>query len=345
VLIPCIEPGLELLRKVIGQTTETYFHFASAIYFHRLILSGLLSAKMSTDELTILPVIETVPSRASRRLSRRVVPVRRNAAPDATARSKTLSTVELLTQQLQDKSSQLESTQEQLAMSKLSFVEFTNAISHDLRAPLRAISGFSQYLKEEYEENLDETANHYINLVVDGSLRMEQLITGLVQYSRVTSKPLPSDIVDLNELFEDAMMELQKQIGEVGAVVTCGTLPKVRGDFVQLTFLLQSLIENGLKFNKSATPTVHIESQKLERDWAISVKDNGVGIADENLECVFDIFRQLSPKQEFKGVGAGLAISQRIAEHHCGNVSLKSEEGKGTLAVISLPITDAGLDS
>ncbi|MDB4766286.1 ATP-binding protein [bacterium] len=300
---------------------------------------------MSTEESTNPLVIETVQYRAPRRLSKRLVPVRRNGAPNVPAGRNTLSTVELLTQQLQDKSNQLASTQEQLAESKRSFAMFTNSISHDLGAPLRAISGFSQYLKEEYEEQLDETANQYIKFVVDGSLRMEQLITGLVRYSRVKSEALHGDIVDLNESYEDAITGLQKQIREVGAVVTCATLPKVRGDFVQLTFLLQSLIENALKFNDSATPTIHIESQQLENDWAISVRDNGIGIANENLECVFDIFRQLSPKQEFNGVGAGLAICQRIAEHHCGNVSLKSEEGNGTLAVISLPILDAGHNS
>ena len=181
--------------------------------------------------------------------------------------------------------------------------------------------------------------------VVDGSSRMEQLITSLIRYSRVTSKALPSDIVDLNELFEDALMGLRKQIDDVGAVVTSSPLPKVRGDYVQLTLLLRRLIENGLKFNKSKNPTIHIESQKLEHEWCISVKDNGIGIAEENLECVFDIFRQLNPQHEFSGVGAGLAICKRIAEHHSGSILLKSKEGTGTLAIINLPVIDAGLDS
>ena len=199
---------------------------------------------------------------------------------------------------------------------------------------------FSQYLKEEYQEQVDETANQYINFVVDGASRMEQLVKGLVQYSRVKSKALPDEIVDLNELFEDALMGLQKQNDEIGAVVTCDKLPKVRGNFDQLTFLMQSLIENGLKFNKSAIPTVHIESQQLERDWCISVRDNGIGIANENLKCAFDIFRQLNPQNEFNGVGAGLAICQKIVEHHAGNISLESEAGTGTQALIRLPIVD-----
>ena len=293
---------------------------------------------MSTEKSTTPQSGEAVQARAPRRLSKRLVPIRRTAESEngVTVDKHAHSTIERLTQQLQEKSSELEITQAQLAESKLQFVEFTNTISHDLQAPLRAISEFSKYLKEEYEQQLDETANQYINLIVDGSLRMEQLITGLIQYSRV-SNTLPCDIVDLNEVFEDVIMGLQKQIDEIGAVVTCDMLPKVRGNFGQLTFLLQSIIENGLKFNKSETPKVHIESQKLERDWCISLKDNGFGIAEKNLECVFDIFRQLNPQQDFIGVGAGLAISERIVEHHSGNVSIKSADD-GTTVLINLPI-------
>ena len=301
---------------------------------------------MSTDHSTIPFSGETVQNRASGRFSQRLVPVRRTGqeSHDLSADSEAHS-VELLTQQLQAKSSQLEMALEQIAKSKLEFVEFTNAISHDLQAPLRAVTGFSQCLKEEYTDQLDETANNYIGFVVDGASRMEKLIKALVHYSRVTSKALPDEIVDLNELFQDALMELQKQHGDVGAVVTYDKLPKVRGDFGQLTFLLRSLIENGLKFNNSANPTIHIGSQKQKDSWCISVQDNGIGIANENLSCVFDIFRQLHPQHEFDGVGAGLAICQRIAEYHAGNISLESEEGTGTRVSISLPIVDPSRDA
>ena len=302
---------------------------------------------MSTDHSTIPFTGETVQNRASGRFSKRLVPVRRTGeeSHDLSADSEALSTVERLTQQLQTKSSQLEMALEQIAKSKLEFVEFTNAISHDLQAPLRAVSEFSRYLKEEYTDQLDETAKNYIGFVVDGSSRMEKLIKALVRYSRVTSKSLPDEIVDLNELFHDALMELRKQNGDSNAVVTCDELPKVRGDFGQLTFLMRSLIENGLKFNNSANPTVHIGSQQLEGNWCISVQDNGIGIANETWSCVFDIFRQLHPQHEFDGVGAGLAICQRIAEHHAGNISLESKEGTGTRVSISLPIVDPSHDA
>ena len=302
---------------------------------------------MSTDQPTIPFLSNTVQNRASGRFSKRLVPVRRTARPehDMPADSETLSTVELLTKQLQDKSSQLELAQQQLAKSKLEFVEFTNAISHDLQTPLRAVSGFSQYLKEEYADQLDETARNYIEFVVDGASRMEKLIKALVQYSRVKSKALTDEIVDLNELFHDALMELRNQNGDSDAVVTCDDLPKVRGDFGQLTFLMRSLIENGLKFNNSGNPTIQIGSQEIKGSWCISMQDNGIGIANENLSCVFDIFRQLHPQHEFEGVGAGLAICQRIAEHHAGNISIESEEGTGTRVSIYLPIVDPSRDA
>ena len=302
---------------------------------------------MSTNYSTIPFSVETVQNRASGRFSKRLVSARRTGEEnrDAVADSQSLSKVEVLAQQLQVKSSQLELVQQQLAKSKLEFVEFTNAISHDLQAPLRAVSGFSQYLKEEYADQLEETGKNYIGFVVDGASRMEKLIKALVQYSRVKSKALTDEIVDLNELFHDALMELRKQNGDSDAVVTCDELPNIRGDFGQLTFLMRSLIENGLKFNNSANPTIHIGSQELEGSWCISVQDNGIGIANENLKCVFDVFRQLHPQHEFDGVGAGLAICQRIAEHHGGNISIESAEGTGTRVSISLPIVDPGRDA
>ncbi len=168
---------------------------------------------------------------------------------------------------------------------------------------------------------------------------MEQLIKGLIQFSRVTSKAAPLESVNLNEVLEDALVALQDRIDDGNAVVTRNNLPIVMGDRAQLTLLLKSLIENGLQFNNSETPTIHVGAGMVDDHWILGICDNGIGIAKNHLDCVFDIFRRLNVRQEYEGVGAGLAICRRIVDRHMGQVWLDSEEGIGTQASIRLSRT------
>jgi len=277
--------------------------------------------------------------RPARRLSQNLVPVRRNAETEnvPSHNSHAEPAVGLLKQQLKATTNQLKLAQQRLSKNQLDLRELTDSMSHELRTPLRAISGFSSYLKQEYEGRLDEAADEYINLVVDAATRMEHLISDLVQYSRATTKPLTNDIVDLNDLLADALVALEHLTIDFDTVEVCGDLPKVRGDYRQLTLLLQNLIENGLKFNDSESPKIRIQVQNVGDQWRISVCDNGIGIKQENLESVFDLFRRLNLRSKFAGEGAGLSICRRIVEHHSGKLWLESEEGVGTKAIFSLP--------
>ena len=276
---------------------------------------------------------------APRRLSQQIVPVRRKANSVVKPReeSQNPSATDLLKRQLADMTTELLSADQRLLASHLEQQELTDAMSHDLRAPLRAIAGFSKYLKEEFEGKLDETADSYINYIVDGATRMEHLIQGMVQYSRIKSKALKNDVIDLNDLLADALAASENLSIDVDSLIADGDLPKVCGDYDQLNLLLKNLIDNGLKFNDSASPSVQIRIQRVSDDLRISVCDNGVGIAEQNLECAFDLFRRLNVRGKFAGEGAGLAICRRIAEHHSGKLWLESEEGVGTTAILSLP--------
>ena len=277
-----------------------------------------------------------------RRLSQNIVPVRRNADQEngntrSNEENQNESAIVLLKQQLADSEQKLQSAQQNLLESQLKIQALGNSMSHDLRTPLRAIAGFSKFLKQDYEGKFDETADKYINHVVEGATRMEQLIEALVQYSRISSKTLPDKIFDLNVLLVDALSSLVDLTIYGDTVVVDGELPKVRGDGAQLTFLLQNLIENGLKFNRSESPKIRIQVQKVSKDWQISICDNGIGIAEEYLNSTFDLFRRLHLRSEFSGEGSGLSICRQIVEHHSGKLWLESEEGVGTKAVFSLP--------
>ena len=280
--------------------------------------------------------------RSARRLSQPIVPVHRDAVQKdgniiSNEESQDAIAVGLLKQQLADRTAELQSAQQSLLKNQLEIQELANTMSHDLRTPLRAIAGFSQFLKQDYEGSFDETANKYVSHVVDGATRMEQLIEGLVQYLRISSKPLPNNIVDLNDLLADALAASEDHTVDVDTIVVDGDLPKVRGDYAQLTYLLQSLIENGLKFNRSASPKIQIQVQRVGDAWQISVCDNGIGIAEDYLESTFDLFRCLHVRGEFAGEGAGLSICRQIAQHHSGMLWLESEEGVGTKAILNLP--------
>ena len=296
---------------------------------------------MTTDSFQ-LDHIDTVTSRpqAARRLSQQIVPVRRDAIQrnGAGEEDQDASTVGLMKQQLAETTTELQTAQQRLLRSQLEIEKLAASMSHDLRTPLRAVAGFSQYLKQEYEGKLDETADSYINYVVDGATRMDNLIQGLVQYSRISSKALPSNIIDLNDLLADALAASENLTIDADTIVVDGDVPEIRGDYNQLTVLLKNLIDNGLKFNASESPKIQIQVQTIDDVCQISVCDNGIGIAPQYLECVFDLFRRLNVRSEFVGEGAGLAICRRIAERHLGSIYLESEEGVGTTATFSLPV-------
>ena len=239
-----------------------------------------------------------------------------------------------LQQQLDERTVQLQAAQKQLLECKLDFQEFSSSVSHDLQAPLRAVAGFSQYLQEEYGAAFDDTANQYLDQVVGGASRMRQLINGLLEFSRVSSRSEPLENLSLNEVLGDVLAELQPEVNGQSAVIECGDLPDVVGDFQQLTCLFKNLIRNGIIFNKSDKPAIRITAQQIDSDWHVFVQDNGIGIEEKNLDKVFSMFRRLHTREEFDGVGAGLAICRRIVNRHQSQIQLSSEMGGGTKATI-----------
>lgn len=249
-----------------------------------------------------------------------------------------LERCELLEQQLAASNEQLKANQEDQQRTAKAMQEFVNTVSHDLQTPLRAISGFSQFLKEEYQEQLDCTANDYVDRVVDGAARMEQLIKGLVIYSRVATKTAAFEMVCLKEIVEEVLEKLRDQIDDAGAAVTANPLPAVWGDRAQLTLLMQNLIDNCLKFRSSSKATVHISAEKTSRDWTIAVKDNGIGVHKDHHECVFEIFRRLHSQPAHLGAGAGLAICRRIVDRHSGKIWLRSDDEAGCTFCFTIPL-------
>ncbi len=217
-----------------------------------------------------------------------------------------------------------------LEASNIELQQFAYVASHDLQTPLRGMAGFAHFLKAEYQDQLDETADEYIEQIIESAKRMQQLINDLLVFSRVESPSRPFTAIDLNEVYDDVLTLLRASIDEMRGKVTRSDLPTVVGDGAQLTQLLQNLIGNGMKYSGEQTPEVHVSAEQIDGHWTIAVKDNGIGIEEEYHEKIFEIFRRLHTQEEYAGTGIGLAVCRRIVHRHGGEIWVQSQQGAGT---------------
>jgi PAS domain S-box-containing protein len=228
---------------------------------------------------------------------------------------------------------------QELARSNADLAQFAYVASHDLKEPLRAVSGCVGLLKRHYEGKLDEQTGEYMTHIVDGAVRMETLIDGLLAYSRVGTQGGELQPVECAKALGTALQNLAASIEESGAVVTHDTLPAVDGDLPQLVSLFQNLIGNALKFRKATLPHIHVSAERNGTHWHFSVRDNGIGIAPQYFERIFAVFQRLHTRREYPGTGIGLAICKKIVERHGGRIWVESVPGEG--ATFSFSLLDA----
>jgi light-regulated signal transduction histidine kinase (bacteriophytochrome) len=242
---------------------------------------------------------------------------------------------EMLEKQLSKKHAQLCETQESLGLVQADFQTFALAASHDLQAPLRSITGFSQYLREEYEEDLDDVAKDYVQRIVASSNKMKNQLAGLSNFAKVSSQAAPFDAVCLVSAWETAVVKHEQKIKEHGIAIAQSTLPIVFGDRVQLETLFTNLIDNCINFRGTQSPEVNVSAKKQDKKWIITIEDNGIGIPVDRLDCVFKIFRHLDSDKSHRGVG--LTVCRRIVERHSGRIYFCSQKRNGSKCVIELP--------
>ncbi len=232
--------------------------------------------------------------------------------------------------------------EEELAWSNRELEMFAYVASHDLQEPLRAVAGFVELLRQRYGGKLDAKADEYINFVVDGAKRMQGLINGLLEYSRVSTHGGAFEVVPAEAALAEALANLQLAVKESQAVVTQDPMPTVRGDPSQIARLFQNLIGNALKFRGDSPPRVHVGVTRLNDGWQFAVRDNGIGIAPEFFDRIFVIFQRLHTQKQYPGTGLGLAICKRIVERHGGRIWVESAPGRGTTFHFTLPAAQSG---
>jgi PAS domain S-box-containing protein len=216
--------------------------------------------------------------------------------------------------------------------------QFAYAAAHDLQEPIRNIAIYSELLAKRYQDKLDEEANKFIGITVEGARRMQTLIHDLLAYTHSLSVAGEEEIsTDADQVIEEVLSNLHTAIDDSGASVIYDPLPKLPVYRAHLVQLFQNLIGNALKYRGQQRPCVRVSVEESGGEFKIAIEDNGIGIAPDHRERIFGVFKRLHGR-DIPGNGMGLAICNRIILHYRGRIWVESELGKGAKFVFTLPL-------
>lgn len=254
---------------------------------------------------------------------------------DVSDRKKAQKEIEELNQDLEKK---VYERTEQLESVNKEMESFSYSVSHDLRAPLRAINGYAKILEEDYGKTLDEEANRLLSTIRYNAQRMGTLIDDLLAFSRLGRKELNKTELDIQELVEGAISELNKTI-EHKAEIKIEKLNNSKGDYALINQAFYNLIANAVKYSsKKFNPIVKISSELKDDEVIYCISDNGAGFDMKYVGKLFGVFQRLHSTEEFEGTGVGLAIVQRIINKHGGKVWAEAKINEGASFYFSLPL-------
>ena len=230
--------------------------------------------------------------------------------------------------------------EDELLRSNRELEQFSYSISHDMRQPLRMISSYLQLLQMKLGEQLDAEKREYFHYAIDGAKRLDAMLLGLLDYSRVGRKGEPPAWVESRAVLDEALLFLQPAIAEAQANITItGDWPLIFVSPDEMLRLMQNLIGNALKFRVAGrTPEVTVSSENKGDIWHFCVADNGIGILPDQRGRLFQVFQRLQSRAAYEGTGIGLALCRKIAEHHNGKIGVESAgEGLGSRFCVDLP--------
>ena len=250
---------------------------------------------------------------------------------DISARVADEQRIRALNENLEEQKAALEAANRELE-------SFSYSVSHDLRAPLRAIDGFSLMLLEDYGTKLEPEAQRYLATIRAGSQRMGQLIDDLLAFSRLGRQPLKRVKVDMEHLVGVALPEALTEAAGTTPVITVNPLPSSRGDPMLLQHVWTNLLANAVKYSSRVeTPEIAVGASRDGDEVVYYVRDNGAGFDMQYAHKLFGVFQRLHGQEEFPGTGVGLAIVHRIVTRHGGRVWAESVPGRGATFYFTLP--------
>ena len=232
----------------------------------------------------------------------------------------------------------VEKRNKQLLAVNKDLERFAYVASHDLQEPLRKIRSFLEIIEKELDGKLDEQQQKYFSFVIDGANRMRQLIVDLLDYSRAGQNDLNLKELDLSSLIQNALLDLEYAIKDKNVQVhfqskplTCYTTPLLERVF-------NNIISNAIKFTPNESAQIWIDVKAQDHAIEVSIKDNGIGMPEESLKSIFEIFKRLNPRSEYPGTGIGLAISKKIIDRINGRLLVESKTGVGSVFKIVIPV-------
>ena len=233
---------------------------------------------------------------------------------------------------------ELAQVNEKLHAANQELESFSYSVSHDLRAPLRAIDGFARILEEDQAPRLDDDGRRVVGVIRTNARHMGRLIDDLLSFSRAGRTEMSRSRVDMDALVRSVLDEL----GSPGPGATVGSLPPAHGDASLLRQVWFNLLSNAVKYSsRRPDPRIEVSGAATDREAVYSVKDNGVGFDMQYAPKLFGVFQRLHTREEFEGTGVGLALVQRIVARHGGRVAAEGAVGKGANFSFALPIEGA----
>ena len=232
----------------------------------------------------------------------------------------------------------------QLETSNRDLRRFAFAASHDLQEPLRTITSYLDLIMRRNQQQFDERSQRFFRYVIEDAGRLRGLISALLEYGKVGEMDPRMSTFKGEEVVSEALLNLDAMIEESHAIIDIGALPTIHADRVLITALFKNLIGNAIKYRK-ADPRLEITATESSSEWIFAVADNGIGIAPQHQERIFDAFQRLHTSDQYQGHGIGLATSKRVLDVHGGKLWVESSLGSGSRFFFSIPRPSDGISS
>lgn len=240
---------------------------------------------------------------------------------------------------LEGMTSKLEEFNRKILRSNKELEQFAYVASHDLQEPMRTVGNYVDLLGARIAPKLSDEEKEYLRFALEGARRAQAVIRDLLGFSRVGTDKEEFRDTDMNLVAQKAVDNLRTQIDQAGADVHVEPLPIIQADNLQMLQLLQNLISNAVKYRGENPCKIQIFSGEETSQWIFTVKDNGIGIAPQYHEKVFEIFQRLHDRKKYDGTGMGLSICRKIIELHRGKIWIESDLGVGTRFIFTIPKT------